>query len=183
VSIGVPEGFESAQAFLDAFAANVGALVGYIDTEERVRFMSRNYEEWFKRPREALVGRSLEEIYEPEEYAQFQPSVRRALAGEDVHYERQATRPDGASCWITVNLRPHRDSQGRIVGLFSCDLEVKELKRTHDALGHALEEIATHIEPTPLGVVEWSAELRVKRWSPQAEEIFGWTLDEVLGKT
>jgi diguanylate cyclase (GGDEF)-like protein/PAS domain S-box-containing protein len=70
-----------------------------------------------------------------------------------------------------------------VIGLFSCALEVKELKRTHDALGRALEEIATHIENTPLGVVEWSSELRVKRWSPQAEGIFGWRQDEVLGKT
>src|SRR5438309_1523070 len=33
-----------------------------------------------------------------------------------------------------------------------------------------------------LGVVEWSADIRVKRWSPQAETIFGWPVEEVLGK-
>jgi diguanylate cyclase (GGDEF)-like protein/PAS domain S-box-containing protein len=69
------------------------------------------------------------------------------------------------------------------VGLFSCGLEVNELKRTHDALGRALEEIASHIENTPLAVVEWTADLRVKRWSPQAEAIFGWTAEEVKGRT
>jgi diguanylate cyclase (GGDEF)-like protein/PAS domain S-box-containing protein len=60
---------------------------------------------------------------------------------------------------------------------------VKELKRTHDALGRALEEIASHIENTPLAVIEWSADLRVKRWSRQAEAIFGWTLGEVRGRS
>jgi diguanylate cyclase (GGDEF)-like protein/PAS domain S-box-containing protein len=183
MSVPVPEGFASAQAFLDAFADDVGALVAYIDTEARVRFVSQRYAEWFGLPRASLLGRRLEELYAADELAQFMPSVRRALEGEDVHYERQATRPDGVSCWITVNLRPHRDAAGRVVGVFSCDLEVKELKRTHDALGRALEEIATHIENTPLGVVEWSSQLRVKRWSPQAEAIFGWTLEETLGKT
>jgi diguanylate cyclase (GGDEF)-like protein/PAS domain S-box-containing protein len=38
------------------------------------------------------------------------------------------------------------------------------------------------MENTPLAVVEWSADLRVKRWSPQAEAIFGWPVEEVLGK-
>jgi diguanylate cyclase (GGDEF)-like protein/PAS domain S-box-containing protein len=69
-----------------------------------------------------------------------------------------------------------------VCGYFSCALEVNELKRTHDALGRALQELATHIENTPLAVVEWSADIRVKRWSPQAEAIFGWKADEVMGK-
>ncbi len=59
---------------------------------------------------------------------------------------------------------------------------MNELKRTHDALGRALQELATHIENTPLAMVEWSSDVHVKRWSPQAELIFGWTVDEVLGK-
>jgi diguanylate cyclase (GGDEF)-like protein/PAS domain S-box-containing protein len=69
------------------------------------------------------------------------------------------------------------------VGLFTSSLEVNELKRTHDALGRALEEIATHMENTPLAVVELGPDLRVKRWSPQAEDIFGWRFAEVRGRT
>ncbi len=179
----VPPAFESAGAFLEAFARDVGGLIAYVDREERMRFVTQRYAEWFQTTREALIGRTLADLYSPEAYAQFGPWVKRALQGEDVHYERQAVHADGNSYWISVNLRPHRDPRGEVVGLFSCALEVKELKRTHDALGRALEEIATHIENTPLAVIEWSAEIRVKRWSPQAESIFGWHLDEVLGKT
>ena len=68
------------------------------------------------------------------------------------------------------------------MGVFSCSLEVSELKRTHDALGRALEEIAFHMENTPLAVVEFGADLAIRRWSPHAEEIFGWSFDEVRGK-
>jgi diguanylate cyclase (GGDEF)-like protein/PAS domain S-box-containing protein len=91
-------------------------------------------------------------------------------------------RSDGTARWLSVNLRPYRDASGEVIGYFSCALEVNELKRTHDALGRALQELATHIENTPLAMVEWSADIHVKRWSPQAEAIFGWKVDEVLGK-
>jgi diguanylate cyclase (GGDEF)-like protein/PAS domain S-box-containing protein len=148
-----------------------------------MRFVTRGFADWFGTTREAIVGKRLDELYSPEDYAQFAPLVKRALAGEEVHYERQAVDADGKSYWISVSVRPHRDASGEVVGIFSCALEVKELKRTHDALGRALEEIATHIENTPLGVVEWTSDLRVKRWSPQAEGIFGWRQDEVVGKT
>jgi PAS domain S-box-containing protein len=34
----------------------------------------------------------------------------------------------------------------------------------------------------PLASVEWDAEGRVARWSPEAESLFGWRVDEVKGK-
>jgi diguanylate cyclase (GGDEF)-like protein/PAS domain S-box-containing protein len=179
----VPDAFPSAEAFLSAFASGVGGLVSYVDAHERIRFASRELAEWFGETPESIIGKSLLDIHGREGYAHVGPLMKRALAGESLQYERQARRADGESSWISVSLRPQRDASGTVVGLFSCGLEVNELKRTHDALGRALEEIASHIENTPLAVVEWSADLSVKRWSPQAEAIFGWRFDEVKGRT
>jgi diguanylate cyclase (GGDEF)-like protein/PAS domain S-box-containing protein len=179
----VPGGFASSDDFLAAFTGVVGGLVSYVDAAGRVQYASRALVEWLETTQEEIRGKSLEELYGPETYEQFASWTNRALAGEDTHYERQATRPDGSSVWLSVNLRPHRDASGKVLGYFSCALEVEELKRTHDALGRALDEIETHIENTPLALVEWSADMRVKRWSPQAAAIFGWSPGEVLGHT
>ena len=178
-----PAGFETPEAFIEALMENLGGLVAYVDRSERIRFCTRAFAEWFGTSPRDVIGTPLQELYDAESYLRFKPALERCFEGGEVRYERPAVRPDGSPAWISVSLRPHRDARGNVVGVFSCDLEVMELKRTHDALGRALEEIATHIENTPLAVVEWSADLRVKRWSPQAEAIFGWTLDEVLGKT
>jgi len=177
-----PPGFETAQAFFAAFAERVGGLISYVDTDERVVYTSRALAEWINLTPEEVVGRRLVELYPPEVYELVKGPTRRALAGEDVHYERPARRPDGTATWLSVNLRPHRDASGKVLGYFSCALEVNELKRTHDALGRALQYLAGHIENTPLAVVEWSSEVVVMRWSPQAEKIFGWRADEVLGR-
>ena len=167
---------------MDAFARTVGGLVSYVDSSGRIRYASDALAEWMNTTRGQMQGRTLREIYGEAAYTQFERWTTLALAGEDVHYERQAMRSDGTARWLSVNLRPYRDSLGKVNGYFSCALEVNELKRTHDALGRALQELATHIENTPLAMVEWSSDIHVKRWSPQAEAIFGWTVDEVLGK-
>jgi PAS domain S-box-containing protein len=39
-----------------------------------------------------------------------------------------------------------------------------------------------HLENSPLAVIEWDREGRVVRWSPMAEQIFGWSAAEVIDK-
>ncbi|TVP47548.1 MAG: PAS domain S-box protein [Gemmatimonadales bacterium] len=43
------------------------------------------------------------------------------------------------------------------------------------------ERLRMQIENSPLALVEFDAELRISGWSPRAEELFGWTAEEVTG--
>ena len=183
VSCPVPDAFASADAFLAAFADRVGGLISYVDRDERIVFASRALAEWFGHTRESIAGLAMRDVHTPQSFEEVIPWIRRALAGEPCQYEREARHADGRSFWISVDLRPYRDASGEVIGVFTCALEVNELKRTHDALGRALEEIASHMENTPLAVVEFDAELRIKRWSPQARAIFGWSFEEARGRT
>lgn len=46
----------------------------------------------------------------------------------------------------------------------------------------ATRVLALHIENSPLAVIEWDNQFHIKRWSKRAEEMFGWTAQEVVGK-
>ena len=177
-----PGTFANARHFLDALARDSRGLLAYIDAEERIQFATTALADWFGIAPEALRGKTLRELHGEEGYRVFEPWLRRVLAGEAVQYERASRHFDGRDIWISVSLSPHRDESGRVVGFFSSSLEVNELKRTHDALGRALEEIASHMENTPLAVVEFGPDLGIKRWTPQAGDIFGWTFAEVRGR-
>jgi PAS domain S-box-containing protein len=52
---------------------------------------------------------------------------------------------------------------------------IAELKQAHQCL-------SCHFDNSPLVVIEWDQQLKIKRWSSQAERIFGWTSAEVLGQ-
>ncbi|QJR13758.1 GGDEF domain-containing protein [Usitatibacter palustris] len=180
--IAVPDAFESPLAFLDALSRTSGGFILFIDTEERVRYATRGFADWFGKSPADVVGKRLLDLYGPEGYAEFAPQMKQALAGNAVHYERLARRPDGSPVWISVTLDPYRARDGQVAGFFSCELEVSELKRTHDALDRALQELASHMENSPLAVIEWTAAVEVRRWSAQAEAIFGWKASEVIGR-
>jgi len=68
--------------------------------------------------------------------------------------------------------------------------KIKELESENDTLKGLEKELesvhsrlTSHLENTPLGVLEWDNEFRLSAWSPVAEDIFGWSADEVIGKT
>ncbi|MDJ0593218.1 MAG: PAS domain S-box protein [Pleurocapsa sp. MO_226.B13] len=61
------------------------------------------------------------------------------------------------------------------------ELEKQVNERTAE-LRQAHQQLFFHINNTPLAVVEWDSNFCVKHWSKRAEQIFGWSKSEVMGK-
>lgn len=62
-------------------------------------------------------------------------------------------------------------------------LDVTERKKAEQAAAEQRAISDFHFDHTPLGVVEFDAFLRIRRWSRRAEALFGWREAEVLGRT
>jgi len=45
-----------------------------------------------------------------------------------------------------------------------------------------VQRLDSHMQNSPLAVIEWDSDYRVMRWSDEARSVFGWTAEEVLGK-
>ena len=177
-----PASFGTQANFFAAMTDSMGAMVAFIDTDERIVYTNRRFAAWFGLQPNDMVGRNLRENYGADAYVAFSPHVQRALAGETVRYERELRKPDGSAAWISVDVRPHRDAEGCVMGVFASSLEVDELKRTRDQLDKALQVQAFYMDNSPLAVIEWSDKVVVRRWSGQAEAIFGWSADDVIGR-
>jgi PAS domain S-box-containing protein len=54
--------------------------------------------------------------------------------------------------------------------------------RAMDKVNAANERFSHYIENSPLAMIEWDSKFRVKRWSWQAEVLFGWKAGEVISK-
>jgi PAS domain S-box-containing protein len=60
--------------------------------------------------------------------------------------------------------------------------EICRRKQTQTQLQNTLQQLNFHFENSPLAVIEWDADLQVTRWSREAETIFGWKAEEILGR-
>ena len=50
------------------------------------------------------------------------------------------------------------------------------------ALRHALDKLERHVAGSPMAIIEWDPGYRIREWNPRAEEMFGWTAAEAVGK-
>ena len=58
----------------------------------------------------------------------------------------------------------------------------KELKAAEEVLRVSNQRLKSHHEHTPMGVIEWNTGFEILDWNQAAEEIFGFTKDEVVGR-
>ncbi|AVS78347.1 diguanylate cyclase [Paracidovorax avenae] len=159
---------------LSLLTRNVGATVAVISRAERVVYVNDEYARWFRAAPSGIVGKTLLELYGEYNHSRFMPYVQRVLLGERVSYQRLVLDPEGRESWRTICLSPWRDMRGDIVGFVTAALDVDELQVAMNALRAANQRLSSHMDNSPLAVLEMDDQLRVLRCSRRAIELMGW---------
>ena len=58
----------------------------------------------------------------------------------------------------------------------------KELNKAQEILRLSNQRLQSHRDHTPMGVIEWNPDFEILDWNQAAEDIFGFSKEEVLGK-
>jgi PAS domain S-box-containing protein len=138
----------------------IPALISYVDAELRYRFVNRQYEVWFQRPRSEVLGRHMEEILGEVAFARLKPHLDAALRGEMVEFEVEAPYRSGRTRWIHAHYIPHRNREGVVVGLMVLVLDTTERRRMEESLARAHAELEQHNRTLDATVQDRTAKLR-----------------------
>lgn len=172
------EGEVRLKAFLDSGV--IGILFG--DVDGRVYDCNEKLAE--------TIGYSRREVLEglvrwdamtpPEDLRLDIRAIAEARAGGScTPYEKRYVRKDGTVVPVLVGytlLPPDRQKSVAFV------LDLTALKEAEDAARVASEQLRAHVENSPLAVIEFDASLVIRRWTPAAERVFGWSAAEVVGR-
>ncbi len=113
------------------------------------------------------------------------PGPRAIATKKPVHGEVVGWRRAGASeiLWTLVDAIPHLTQQGEVANVILSISDITERKRAEEALQRSEERFRTLVESLHVGVALMGPRAEILFANRAALEIFGLSLEEVLGKT
>jgi PAS domain S-box-containing protein len=147
-----------------------------VDLETRVIRWNRAAERIFGWTREEMLGKPGVPMVPPAQWGEHEGLVARVRAGESfTGHQTVRRRKDGTDFEVMMAAAPVQDEDGHVVSHLVVYADVSVAKRQEARL-QAL------IDSSPLALVEFDLDTRVRLWNPAAERIFGWTRDEIVGR-
>jgi PAS domain S-box-containing protein len=98
----------ASQAHIHLITDAVPALISYVDSEERYRFVNETYQRWFGSPAEQFLGRSLADVLGAEAYEQLKPAITEVLQGRPAAREAKILYPKLGWRSVRVDYIPDR---------------------------------------------------------------------------
>jgi diguanylate cyclase (GGDEF)-like protein/PAS domain S-box-containing protein len=154
----------------------------YVDAGERYSYVNDAFLGYVGLSSEQIVGRGVREVLGEDRFELLKPHLERVRAGETLAVERLVKFADGRKRWMIVRLTP-RIANGEYMGYYATTSDIHEQKSVEQQLRRTNTILSAHFDNTPLAVIEWDTEMRIVRWSGQAETVFGYNASEVLGRS
>jgi len=130
---------------------------------------------------EEIVGQHISLLMPPERVEDMRRILERVRRGERVdHYETKRRTKDGRIIDVSLTVSPVRDADGNIIGASKVARDITEQKRA--AVERKEAEFRNVLESAPDAIVITSDQGRIVRLNRQAEAIFGYTREELLGE-
>ncbi|MBC7798341.1 MAG: PAS domain S-box protein, partial [Pyrinomonadaceae bacterium] len=164
-------------------ADSAPVLIWLLDTKRSCTYVNKKWLDFTGRTFEQEIGHGWLESVPKDDFDRivklFNVGFR---AREDFTFENTFTRHDGEKRWMLTSGTPRFTTEGEFLGYIGSAIDITERKRTEAELSSAFQRLHFHVENSPLGVIEWDKDFRILSWSPEAERIFGWKAEEVVGK-
>jgi PAS domain S-box-containing protein len=170
---------------LRTLAQSTGWLWFDLDARFRVKFASENSEAITGHTPGALVGRDMWDFIALDR-ATYETPMLEALHGPDGKIETEAPyqfAPGRPEQWLKVHTRVLRDASGAIIGYRGACTDVTAAREAAAAIAWSEERLRDIAEFSGWVWFELDTDLRYRFVSPNAPQVVGYQVDEVLGRS
>ena len=138
---------------------HVPAMIAYVKSDFTYEFTNKVYEEWYRWPRDSILGLSLREAHSDEHFLRLQPYINRALKGESLTFDVAESSVLGKQRFMQRSYVPNRQSNGDITGIFVLVRDITERRQTADALHQAYQNLEGRVRKRTAELTQLNGQL------------------------
>ncbi|MEW6658296.1 MAG: PAS domain S-box protein [Thermodesulfobacteriota bacterium] len=126
----------------------------------------------------------LEKIAHPEDRDLWDRHIKEArVCRHHLDADFRLIRRDGREVWVSHACQPVYGLEGQYLGRRVSNRDITARKQAEEALRQTNETLRATLDAAPVAIFDLDTEGRVEDiWNPAAEQMLGWSRDEVLGK-
>lgn len=172
---------EASERRLHDVLANVPAMVGHFDREERCLFANEMALKVHRLGRDEAIGRRLADGITAHAYEIHQPHIKAVLEGKRAQFSGDGML-NGRPVYYQVNLVPEWDASGKVVGFFLMTFDITPLKEAQQALEASQARLQAIADNLPVMISYIDRERRLQFVNKTFEEWTGIPIAMATGK-
>jgi hypothetical protein len=162
---------------------NMLDLVSEADQHGFFRYLSPSHEPVLGFAPEELVGTWLYDLMHPDDLERMRIIFQDTLpALKSVRAEFRYRHADGHYLWLETIAKCTTDELNRVNGAVFASRDITERRRAEIALREVNQTLQATIQASPLAIFVLDREGCIQLWNPAAQQMFGWSEEEVRGK-
>ncbi len=150
------------------------------DLQGKVTNWNKGAERMYGYSAAEVMGRNVSILVPPGRLDEYTDLTRKLRSKAAIHnFETVRLTKDRRLIDVSLTVSPVLEPDGDMVGVSAIARDITARKVAEEDLRKATE---TSVYGSPLPIIAIDARGRVTMWNPAAEQVFGWTEQEILGK-
>lgn len=165
-------------SLLQAVADGLPDAVFVKDQEGRYLLFNQGAADMVGKPVEEVIGQDDTTLFGPEDARQVMENDRRVMETGETRTAEEVLTAAGVTRTYLATKAPYRDRSGDIIGTLGVSRDITERRRAEDQI----RQQATLLDKARDAIMVRDLEHGITYWNKSAEELYGWTAQEVLGR-
>ena len=157
-----------------------------VDNDDLIQYANKPFLELTGYSLNEIIGKSATEVFidtEDEEAMQLITNQnQQRKEGKSNSYEMKILDKQGNDKWAIISGAPNFNESGELIGSIGIHLDITEEKKLREENEFKNAQLQKLFEKSLDALISIDYLGRVFEWSPQAEEIFGYSFKEIKGK-